>query len=70
MRHPKPLPAAVQGWAEQRIGPIVSVRDASHDWDRSRDAVNCLAWGPENGDELVTARGRRTLDRLMRESGS
>lgn len=34
------------------------------------DAVNCLAWGPDNGDELVTARGRRTLDRLMRESGS
>ncbi|MCX5275403.1 phosphotransferase enzyme family protein [Streptomyces virginiae] len=31
------------------------------------DAVNCLAWGPDNGDELVTARGRRTLDRLMRE---
>uniref|UniRef100_A0AAU2JXQ9 Phosphotransferase n=1 Tax=Streptomyces sp. NBC_00049 TaxID=2903617 RepID=A0AAU2JXQ9_9ACTN len=36
MRQPKPLPAAVRGWAEQRIGPIVSVRDASHDWDRSR----------------------------------
>ncbi|MET9697790.1 phosphotransferase [Streptomyces sp. NPDC006529] len=31
------------------------------------DAVNCLAWGPDNGDELVTARVRRTLDRLMRE---
>ncbi|MGW0393490.1 phosphotransferase enzyme family protein [Streptomyces sp. NPDC003042] len=31
------------------------------------DAVNCLAWGPDNGDQLVTARGRRTLDRLMRE---
>ncbi|MER6516704.1 phosphotransferase [Streptomyces sp. NPDC001553] len=31
------------------------------------DAVNCMAWGPDNGDELVTARGRRTLDRLMRE---
>ncbi|MBK3623311.1 phosphotransferase [Streptomyces sp. MBT49] len=32
----KPLPAALQRWAEQRIGPVVSVRDASHDWDRSR----------------------------------
>ncbi|MEU6210869.1 hypothetical protein ABZ891_13245 [Streptomyces sp. NPDC047023] len=31
------------------------------------DAVNCLAWGPDNGDDEVTARGRRTLDRLMRE---
>ncbi|MEU8984784.1 phosphotransferase [Streptomyces sp. NPDC048309] len=31
------------------------------------DAVNCLAWGPDNGDAEVTARGRRTLDRLMRE---
>ncbi|MGT2525793.1 phosphotransferase [Streptomyces nojiriensis] len=32
------------------------------------DAVNCLAWGPDNNDHMVTARGRRTLDRLMRES--
>ncbi|MFJ3921632.1 hypothetical protein [Streptomyces sp. NPDC090022] len=31
------------------------------------DAVNCLAWGPDNGHPDVTARGRRTLDRLMRE---
>ncbi|MFJ5733991.1 phosphotransferase [Streptomyces microflavus] len=31
------------------------------------DAVNCLGWGPDNGDPEVTARGRRTLDRLMRE---
>ncbi|GAB2882847.1 hypothetical protein GCM10027074_59130 [Streptomyces deserti] len=31
------------------------------------DAVNCLAWGPDNNDPDVTARGRRTLDRLMRE---
>ncbi|MFD6892624.1 phosphotransferase [Streptomyces sp. NPDC059957] len=34
------------------------------------DAVNCLAWGPDNNDEQVAARGRRTLDRLMGESGS
>ncbi|MDJ0382117.1 phosphotransferase [Streptomyces sp. G-G2] len=34
------------------------------------DAVNCLAWGPDNNDEVVTARGRRTLDRLMKEIGS
>ncbi|MFE3829380.1 phosphotransferase [Streptomyces sp. NPDC059092] len=32
----KPLPAALRRWAEQRIGSVVSVRDASHDWDRSR----------------------------------
>ncbi|MGE7384174.1 phosphotransferase [Streptomyces sp. NPDC004126] len=32
------------------------------------DSVNCLAWGPDNGDVEVTARGRRTLDRLMRTS--
>ncbi|MFM9452284.1 MFS transporter [Streptomyces europaeiscabiei] len=32
----KPLPETLQRWAEQRIGPVVSVRDASHDWDRSR----------------------------------
>ncbi|MGW5852225.1 ATP-dependent DNA ligase [Streptomyces sp. NPDC055254] len=31
------------------------------------DAVNCLAWGPDNGDAEVAARGRRGLDRLMRE---
>ncbi|MFE2163941.1 phosphotransferase enzyme family protein [Streptomyces sp. NPDC059447] len=31
------------------------------------DAVSCLAWGPDNDDAFVTARGRRTLDRLMRE---
>ncbi|MEU2060993.1 phosphotransferase [Streptomyces sp. NPDC013455] len=31
------------------------------------DAVNCLAWGPDNGHPEVTARGRRTLDRLMKE---
>ncbi|MFF3356723.1 aminoglycoside phosphotransferase [Streptomyces sp. NPDC002917] len=36
MSSTKPLPAALKGWAEQRIGPVVSVRDASHDWDRSR----------------------------------
>ncbi|MFG2439668.1 phosphotransferase [Streptomyces sp. NPDC048508] len=36
MSSTKPLPAALQRWAEQRIGPVVSVRDASHDWDRSR----------------------------------
>lgn len=31
------------------------------------DAVSCLAWGPDNDEAFVTARGRRTLDRLMRE---
>ncbi|MEW2373515.1 phosphotransferase [Streptomyces sp. NPDC006656] len=36
MNRTKPLPAALQRWAEQRIGPVVAVRDASHDWDRSR----------------------------------
>ncbi|MGT2525792.1 hypothetical protein ACU4GG_00140 [Streptomyces nojiriensis] len=36
MRPTKPLPAAVRHWAEQRIGHVVSARDASHDWDRSR----------------------------------
>ncbi|MWA08450.1 phosphotransferase enzyme family protein [Streptomyces sp. BA2] len=29
------------------------------------DAVSCLAWGPAHDDPDVTARGRRTLDRLM-----
>ncbi|MFI1438710.1 phosphotransferase enzyme family protein [Streptomyces fructofermentans] len=32
------------------------------------DAVDCLAWGPDNDHPEVTARGRRTLDRLMGES--
>lgn len=32
----KPLPATVQRWAEQRTGPVATVRDASHDWHRSR----------------------------------
>ncbi|MHC3391042.1 phosphotransferase enzyme family protein [Streptomyces lavendulocolor] len=36
MRQTKPLPTAVRRWAEQRIGPVVAVRDASHDWHRSR----------------------------------
>ncbi|MEU9303291.1 aminoglycoside phosphotransferase family protein [Streptomyces sp. NPDC048269] len=31
------------------------------------DAASCLAWGPDNDDPFVTARGRRTLDLLMRE---
>ncbi|MFJ7063149.1 hypothetical protein ACIQVA_36745 [Streptomyces microflavus] len=31
------------------------------------DAANCLAWGPDNGDPEVTARGRRTLNRLLKE---
>ncbi|MBH5338777.1 hypothetical protein IHE55_29960 [Streptomyces pactum] len=31
------------------------------------DAVNCLAWGPDNDDAEVTTRGRRTLDRLVRQ---
>jgi Ser/Thr protein kinase RdoA (MazF antagonist) len=29
------------------------------------DAVSCLVWGPAHDDPEVTARGRRTLDRLM-----
>ncbi|WP_331726362.1 aminoglycoside phosphotransferase family protein [Streptomyces sp. NBC_00470] len=29
------------------------------------DAVSCLVWGPRLDDPDVTARGRRTLDRLM-----
>ncbi|MFC4466865.1 phosphotransferase enzyme family protein [Streptomyces xiangluensis] len=29
------------------------------------DAVTCLVWGPAHNDPEVTARGRRTLDRLM-----
>ncbi|MEV4333635.1 phosphotransferase [Streptomyces sp. NPDC049597] len=29
------------------------------------DAVSCLVWGPAYDDPHVTARGRRTLDRLM-----
>ncbi|MGA5412047.1 phosphotransferase [Streptomyces lavendulocolor] len=36
MRRTKPLPTAVRRWAEQRIGPVVAVRDASHGWRRSR----------------------------------
>lgn len=31
----------------------------------SIDAVSCLVWGPKLDDPRVTARGRRTLDRLM-----
>ncbi|MET8583588.1 hypothetical protein ACF1A5_33730 [Streptomyces sp. NPDC014864] len=29
------------------------------------DAVSCLVWGPKLDDPHLTARGRRTLDRLM-----
>lgn len=29
------------------------------------DAVSCLVWGPKLDDPHVTARGRRTLDRLV-----
>ncbi|MEU4099595.1 aminoglycoside phosphotransferase [Streptomyces tanashiensis] len=36
MRQTKPLPTTVQRWAEQRTGPVVAVRDASHHWHRSR----------------------------------
>ncbi|MGW3466422.1 phosphotransferase, partial [Streptomyces olivaceoviridis] len=36
MRQTKPLPTTVQRWAEQRTGPVVAVRDASHDWHRSQ----------------------------------
>ncbi|MFE2728176.1 hypothetical protein [Kitasatospora sp. NPDC059327] len=36
MRQTKTLPAAVQDWADQHTGRIVAVRDASHDWHRSR----------------------------------
>ncbi|WP_405562904.1 hypothetical protein OG418_00775 [Streptomyces phaeochromogenes] len=43
MSSTKPLPAALKRWAEQRIGPVVSVRDASHSWDRSR------VWDLEGG---------------------
>jgi aminoglycoside phosphotransferase (APT) family kinase protein len=36
VRQTKALPAAVRRWSEQRIGPVTAVRDASHDWYRSR----------------------------------
>ncbi|MGW7312261.1 phosphotransferase enzyme family protein [Streptomyces sp. NPDC054865] len=36
MKETKPLPEEVRRWAERRIGPVVAVRDASHDWPRSR----------------------------------
>ncbi|MFF2025582.1 phosphotransferase enzyme family protein [Streptomyces sp. NPDC058171] len=29
------------------------------------DAIGSLMWGPQHGDDEVTARGRRTLDRLV-----
>ncbi|MEU4175698.1 hypothetical protein [Streptomyces sp. NPDC026589] len=32
----KQLPQSVKDRAGQRIGPVVSVHDASHDWHRSR----------------------------------
>lgn len=32
----KPLPSKLLRWAEERIGAVTAVRDASHDWDRSR----------------------------------
>ncbi|MFJ7947241.1 aminoglycoside phosphotransferase [Streptomyces sp. NPDC096354] len=31
------------------------------------DAAGALAYGPRHGDAFVTARGRRTVERLMRE---
>lgn len=31
------------------------------------DAASALAYGPRHGDPLVTARGRRTVERLMQE---
>ncbi|MFJ8886573.1 aminoglycoside phosphotransferase family protein [Streptomyces sp. NPDC102402] len=31
------------------------------------DAISALAYGPQRGDPLVTARGRRTVDRLVQE---
>ncbi|WP_420077692.1 hypothetical protein ACOAKG_42860 [Streptomyces sp. JL3001] len=31
------------------------------------DAAGALAYGPRHADLLVTARGRRTVERLMRE---
>ncbi|MFF3015531.1 phosphotransferase enzyme family protein [Streptomyces sp. NPDC057939] len=46
MRRTKPLPATARSWAEQQIGPILSVRDASHDWDRSR------VWDLEGTDRI------------------
>ncbi|MFB9607040.1 hypothetical protein ACFFTQ_29215 [Streptomyces roseofulvus] len=36
MRRTKSLPVFVRRWAERRTGPLVAVRDASHDWHRSR----------------------------------
>ncbi|MEU5898749.1 aminoglycoside phosphotransferase family protein [Streptomyces venezuelae] len=33
------------------------------------DAASALAYGPRHGDALVTARGRRTVERLAREGG-
>ncbi|MFD8897532.1 hypothetical protein [Streptomyces ardesiacus] len=43
-RQTKPLPAAVRRWAEQHIGSVTDVHDASHDWERSR------VWELEGGD--------------------
>ncbi|MEU0283449.1 hypothetical protein [Streptomyces sp. NPDC006195] len=55
MSRTKPLPAALQRWAEQRIGTVVSVRDTSRDWDRSR------VWALEGGRGVHHYGAGRTL---------
>ncbi|MGW6880811.1 hypothetical protein ACWGEU_11185 [Streptomyces goshikiensis] len=45
---PETLPALLLRWAEERIGAVAAVRDASHDWDRSRvwelEGIGGVSW--------------------------
>ncbi|MEU1216987.1 hypothetical protein ABZ424_32265 [Streptomyces sp. NPDC005790] len=50
------LPFPLHAWVESVLGPLAE-----------SDAAGALAYGPRHGDPLVTARGRRTVERLLQE---
>ncbi|MET9592050.1 hypothetical protein ABZY45_13980 [Streptomyces sp. NPDC006516] len=50
------LPSPLHAWVESVLGPLAEP-----------DAASALAYGPRHGDPLVTARGLRTVERLLQE---
>lgn len=61
--HPELRTALFEGYGRS----LSDVEDRALAAFAAADAAGALAYGPRHGDAFVTARGRRTVERLMRE---
>ncbi|MFJ2744805.1 aminoglycoside phosphotransferase family protein [Streptomyces sp. NPDC087440] len=63
--HPELRAALLAGYGR----PLSDVEERALVAFSAADAASALAYGPRHGDAFVTERGRRTVERLMREVG-